>query len=121
MSNPKLHCPLTFAVKAISGKWKLYILSQLLDGKSKRYGEFKSSCENITEKMLTSQLRELENDGIISRKVYPEVPPRVEYSLTELGKKLSPVFDLFYDWGIDYMKEKKADQLYLLEQSATEN
>jgi DNA-binding HxlR family transcriptional regulator len=110
MRDPKLHCPLTFAVKAVSGKWKLYILSLLSDGAPKRYGEFKNTCENLTEKMLTSQLRELERDGIISRKVFPEVPPRVEYSLTELGRKLMPVFDLLYVWGVDYMKENKIIQ-----------
>ena len=114
MRDPRLHCPLTFAVKAVSGKWKLYILSLLSDGAPKRYGEFKNTCENLTEKMLTSQLRELERDGIISRKVFPEVPPRVEYSLTELGKKLIPVFDVLYDWGVDYMKEKKLEELHLL-------
>ncbi|HVI46836.1 MAG TPA: helix-turn-helix domain-containing protein [Chitinophaga sp.] len=112
MRNPRLHCPLTSAVKAVSGKWKLYILSLMSDGEAKRYGEFKNTCEPITEKMLTSQLRELERDGIISRKVYPEVPPRVEYSLTDLGRKLCVVFDVLYDWGIDYMKEMKPDEFY---------
>ncbi|MEC5143143.1 helix-turn-helix domain-containing protein [Chitinophaga sp. 212800010-3] len=117
MRDPKLHCPLTFAVKAISGKWKLYILSLLSDGKVKRYGEFRNNFEHLTEKMLTSQLRELERDGIISRTVYPEVPPRVEYQLTELGKKLCKVFDVLYDWGVEYMKERKQEELVRLEQA----
>ncbi|KIX21309.1 hypothetical protein SY27_09985 [Flavobacterium sp. 316] len=120
MKEPKLHCPLTFAVKAISGKWKLFILSVLSNGDTKRYGEIKRDCENITEKMLTSQLRELENDDIINRKVYAEVPPKVEYSLTERGKKLCLIFDPLYEWGVDYIKDIKPDQAYLLNQKKSE-
>ncbi|MGN7824234.1 helix-turn-helix transcriptional regulator [Chitinophaga varians] len=116
MRDPRLHCPLTLAVKAISGKWKLYILSMLSDGTPKRYGELlKSTCENLTEKMLTSQLRELEKDGIITRKVYPEVPPRVEYMLTESGRKLCTIFEPLYEWGVDYMKTHHHDQFAWLE------
>ncbi|RBL90148.1 winged helix-turn-helix transcriptional regulator [Chitinophaga flava] len=115
MRDPRLHCPLTFAVKAISGKWKLYILSMLSDGQPKRYSELRNTCENLTEKMLTSQLRELEQDGIICRKVYPEVPPRVEYMLTEAGSKLCVIFEPLYEWGLEYMKEVKPDKLHLLE------
>lgn len=120
MRNPKLHCPLTYAVKAISGKWKLYILSMLSDGQPKRYGELKKTGENLTEKVLASQLRELEQDGIICRKVYPEVPPRVEYMLTESGRKLCAIFEPLYEWGVDYMKDNKPEKLYLLKMDRQE-
>jgi DNA-binding HxlR family transcriptional regulator len=105
----------TIAVKVISGKWKLFILSVLSNGEVKRYGEIRRTCENITEKMLTSQLRELEKDGIVFRKVYAQVPPKVEYSLTDLGKKLCHIFGPLYDWGVDYIKEVRPDQLHVLE------
>ncbi|SKA37968.1 DNA-binding transcriptional regulator, HxlR family [Chitinophaga eiseniae] len=121
MRDPRLHCPLTVAVKAISGKWKLYILSMLSDGTPKRYTELlKSTCENLTEKMLTSQLRELEKDGIITRKVYPEVPPRVEYMLTASGKKLCAIFEPLYEWGMEYMKNQRHEKLPWLEMGLRE-
>jgi DNA-binding HxlR family transcriptional regulator len=114
MNEPKGHCPLTIAVKVISGKWKLFILSILSNGEVKRYGEIRNTCENITEKMLTSQLRELEKDGIVFRKVYAQVPPKVEYSLTDLGQKLCLIFDPLYEWSVDYIKEIRPDQLHLI-------
>jgi DNA-binding HxlR family transcriptional regulator len=75
----------------ISGKWKVKILNQLMDG-PKRYSEIRRSIEGMTEKMLSQQLRELEEDKIVTRKVYPEVPPRVEYAFTDLGKELASIF-----------------------------
>ena len=116
MNGPREHCPLTFAVKVISGKWKLFILHSLING-TKRYGEIRKISDNLTEKMLTSQLRELEKDGIIHRKVYAQVPPKVEYSLTELGEKLCFLFDPLYKWGIEYVKKMKPDQVHLLTES----
>ncbi len=88
----------------IGGKWKILILWHLKDG-VKRFGELKRQIPWITQKMLTQQLRELEADKIISRKVYAQVPPKVEYSLTELGENLKPIFDYMCNWGTAYIKE----------------
>lgn len=95
-------CPVETTLKIIGDKWKVLILRDLFTG-TKRFNELKRSLTTITQKMLTQQLRELENDGIIHREVYPIVPPKVEYSLTELGKTLKPVIDSMYDWG-NYLK-----------------
>lgn len=95
-------CPVETTLKIIGDKWKVLILRDLFTG-TKRFNELKRSLTNVTQKMLTQQLRELENDGIIHRKVYPVVPPKVEYSLTELGKTIKPVIDSMYDWG-NYLK-----------------
>lgn len=97
--HPDLNCPVTRAVTALGGKWKLHIIYQLMEG-TKRFGELQKAIPAVTQQMLTSQLRELENDGIISRKVYPQVPPKVEYSLTELGLRLRKVTDALVDWGL---------------------
>jgi len=118
MKHPKESCPLTLAVKMISGKWKLFILNGLKSG-PKRYGELRKICTNITEKMLTSQLKELQQDGIINRKVYPQVPPKVEYSFTEIGEKLCFIFDPLYSWGVEYIKEVRPEQAHLLANSTT--
>lgn len=95
-------CPVETTLKIIGDKWKVLILRDLFTG-TKRFNELKKSLTDVTQKMLTQQLRELENDGIIHREVYPVVPPKVEYSLTELGKTLKPVIDSMYDWG-NYLK-----------------
>jgi len=89
------------SLDVIGGKWKMPILWLLKDD-SKRYGELKKLLSDVTHKMLTQQLRELESDEIISRKVYPEVPPKVEYTLTLLGKSVIPVIDLLREWGEEY-------------------
>jgi DNA-binding HxlR family transcriptional regulator len=83
------------------GKWKIPIIWRLKDG-SNRYGELRRSFPKVTHKMLTKQLRELEEDEIITRKVYPEIPPKVEYSLTLLGESVIPVIDLLREWGEEY-------------------
>ncbi len=114
MKCTKENCPMTVAVNLISGKWKLFILYGLRDG-AKRYSELRRICEGVTEKMLTNQLRELEKDGLIRRKVYPQVPPKVEYSFTEIGERLSFMFDPLYDWGKAYIKEVKPAQFHLVE------
>jgi len=85
----------------IGGKWKMPIIWRLKDD-SKRYGELRRSLPKVTHKMLTQQLRELEEAEIITRKVYPEVPPKVEYSLTLLGKSVIPVIDMLREWGEEY-------------------
>ncbi|MEK4664538.1 winged helix-turn-helix transcriptional regulator [Priestia sp. FSL H7-0729] len=95
--NKYFHCEVGFFLNFISGKWKLFLLDQLTE--TKRFMELKSSLPEITKKMLTHQLRELEMDGIVHREVYPEIPPRVEYSLTENGKELIPLLNLLKAWG----------------------
>jgi len=93
--------PVELSLEIIGGKWKILIIWRLKEG-SKRYSELRRSLSKITHKMLTQQLRELEQDEIIVRKVYPEVPPKVEYSLTLLGESLIPVIDLLSEWGEQY-------------------
>lgn len=91
-------CNLTYAVQVMGGRWKLPILMQLTNGK-RRFGELRKTIFLITERMLTLQLRELERDGLVSRTVYAEVPPRVEYELTGLGQELIPICLQLHAWG----------------------
>ena len=91
-------CPITKALAVIGGKWKVIILYILRDG-TLRFGEIKKRIPKITQKMLTQQLRELERDGLLSREVYPEVPPKVEYTTTKLAKEVSPILDELCAWG----------------------
>ncbi|EOO29644.1 MarR family transcriptional regulator [Bacillus cereus VD133] len=100
----KYSCPVEAMVEVIGGKWKGVILYHLLDGK-KRFNELKRLKPNITQRMLTLQLRELEADGIIHREVYREVPPKVEYSLTELGESLRPMILLMMEWATHNMEK----------------
>jgi DNA-binding HxlR family transcriptional regulator len=95
-------CAMEAALSVISGKWKMKILNQLRDG-AKRYSEINRSIPGMTQKMLSQQLKELEEDGIVNRKVYPEVPPKVEYSFTELGAELMGVFKALEIWGNHFM------------------
>ena len=95
-------CPVETTLLLISDKWKV-----LLPGK-KRFGELKKSIGTISQKVLTSNLRAMEESGLISRKVYPEVPPKVEYSLTELGYSLKPILDAMYSWGEDFKKHHQS-------------
>lgn len=99
-------CPVETTLTLIGDKWKVLILRDLLPGK-KRFGELKKSLGKVSQKVLTAQLRGMESNGLVSRKVYPEVPPRVEYSLTELGQSLKPILDAMQDWGEEY-KAKNA-------------
>lgn len=91
-------CPMTSVMNVIGGKWKVIILFHLRDN-TLRFGQLKKRIPNITQKMLTQQLRELESDGLISRKVYAEVPPRVEYKSTLLSDELRPILDSLCEWG----------------------
>lgn len=94
-------CPVEVTLDVIGGKWKGVILFHLLHGK-RRFNEFKRLIPGITQRMLTLQLRELENDGIVHREVYPVVPPKVEYSLTEFGQTLSSIIIEMREWGQTY-------------------
>lgn len=94
-------CPVETTLTLISNKWKVLILRDLLIG-TKRFGELKRSVGNVSQKVLTAQLRQMEESGLLTRTVYPEVPPRVEYTLTELGYSLKPVLDAMWDWGENY-------------------
>ena len=94
-------CPVATTVSLIGSKWKLLIMRDLL-ARPWRFNELKKNLEGISQKVLTDSLRSMEADGIITRTVYPEVPPRVEYSLTELGKSLKPILDSMRAWGEAY-------------------
>lgn len=94
-------CPVATTVQMIGSKWKLLIMRNLLQ-RPWRFNELKKDLEGISQKVLTDSLRSMEADGIITRTVYPEVPPRVEYSLTELGKSLKPILDSMRAWGEAY-------------------
>lgn len=94
-------CPVEATLSLIGDKWKVLILRDLMPG-TKRFSELKKSVGNVSQKVLTAQLRSMESSGLLNRTVYPEVPPRVEYSLTELGKSLKPVLDAMRDWGEGY-------------------
>ncbi len=98
-------CPVETTLTLIGDKWKVLILRDLMPG-TKRFGELKKSVGNVSQKVLTAQLRAMEASGLVNRKVYAEVPPRVEYSLTELGKSLKPILDAMYAWGKAYKGEK---------------
>ncbi|QPJ65260.1 MAG: helix-turn-helix transcriptional regulator [Candidatus Nitrohelix vancouverensis] len=91
-------CPVEASLELFGGKWKGMALYHLLDG-VKRFNELKRNMGNVTQRMLTKQLRELESDGLVSRKVYAEVPPKVEYSLTQKGKSLRPILLALEKWG----------------------
>lgn len=101
-----INCPMGVTQKIIGGKWKLLIIWKLKDGVS-RFSELQRSLGNITQSALTQQLRELETDGLIHREVYKVVPPKVEYSLTEIGKNFLSVVDKMSEWGIEYLKYLK--------------
>ncbi len=97
-------CPVETTLLLIGEKWKVLILRDLIEG-TKRFGELKKSIGSISQKMLTQQLREMEEDGLVTRKAYAEIPPRGEYSLTEDGMSLKPILDSMWAWGERY-KEK---------------
>ena len=96
------HCPVEAALDVIGGKWKPLILWALGD-EVMRFGQLQKELPGVNTKMLTKQLRELEEDGVIRRKVYPEVPPRVEYAITEFGKTLIPILNALCTWGAEYL------------------
>lgn len=95
-------CPVATTVQLIGNKWKLLILRNLIYNGKQRFSDFIKTIPAISKKVLTDNLRALEDDGIIEREVFAEVPPRVEYSLSPLGKTLNPILDAMFDWGTDY-------------------
>ena len=97
-------CPVELTLLLISNKWKILIIRDLLEG-TKRFSELKKSINNISQKVLTSNLREMEENELLTRKVYPEVPPRVEYTLTDIGYSLKPLLDDMDKWGTWYRNE----------------
>lgn len=100
----KTNCPVVATLDIIGGKYKPLILWHLVGGKQ-RFGELRRLIPQATQKMLTQQLRELETDGLVVRTVYPVVPPKVEYCLSELGESIKPVLDAICGWGTDYLRE----------------
>lgn len=102
------NCPVTATMDVMGGKWKLLIL-HLINNDINRFGKMGMMLKDISKQMLTTQLRELEHDGIIDRIIYPEIPPRVEYTLTEKGKTLLPIIELMKDWGTENILNKKMD------------
>lgn len=100
------NCPVTITVNLISNKWKPVILFRLLEGKM-RFGEIQKSLGGIAHKSLVNQLRSLESDGLITRTVFPVVPPKVEYQLTDLGKSMENILIDMYIWGDEYQKKEK--------------
>lgn len=94
-------CPVETTLMMIGDKWKVLILRDLMDG-TKRFGELKKSIGSVSQKVLTAQLRDMEEKGLLSRKVYAEVPPRVEYTLTDTGYSLKPILDSMSAWGEQY-------------------
>lgn len=96
-------CPVATTVQLIGSKWKLLILRDLLEG-TKRYNELRKSLPGISQKVLTSTLKSMVEDGLVIRTAYPEVPPKVEYSLSPLGETMRPVISVMEQWGIEYKK-----------------
>ena len=106
MKNELPACPVEITMGLIGDKWKVLIIKDLLTG-TKRFGELKKSLTGITQKVLTNNLRQMEASSLINRKVYAEVPPRVEYSLTETGLSLKPILDSMVQWGNEYREMQK--------------
>lgn len=110
INEKSFFCPMELTMEVIGGKWKLLILFQLQTNGARRYGELRSALAGITHKMLTQQLRELEEFGIIHREVHQVVPPKVEYWLTERGERLIPVLQAMSDWGSSFGVERTEEK-----------
>lgn len=105
VSLRQLGLPVETTLTLISDQWKVLILRDLIPG-TKRFGELKKSIGNVSQKVLTAQLRQMEDSGLLTRTVYPEVPPRVEYTLTDLGRSLKPILDAMWTWGENYKQNQ---------------
>lgn len=101
-------CPVEASIEMLSGKWKGRILWKLYNGGTMRFGEMRRALDTITEKMLSQQLRDLEKLGLVKRRVYREVPPKVEYSLTDFGRSIGPILDQFAAWGSANLKKVRS-------------
>ena len=101
MNKKESNCPVETTLSLIGDKWKILVLRDLMNG-TKRFGELKRSIKTVSQKVLTNQLRAMEKDKLIKRKVYAEVPPKVEYSLTEIGISLKPILNAMLNWGKKY-------------------
>ena len=104
------NCPVTATIQIIGGKWKILIL-HLINNDINRFGKLSMMLRQISKQMLTTQLRELEKDGLLQRVIYPEIPPRVEYFLTDKGKALMPVMQILKEWGSSYLMNEKLESL----------
>ena len=112
-------CPVETTLMLIGDKWKVLILWNLMNG-TMRFGELKKSIGTVSQKVLTAQLRDMEKKGLLTRKVYAEVPPRVEYTLTETGYSLKPVLDAMWTWGADYKaKNGQGEQQWFVKYART--
>lgn len=109
MKNNLPACPVETTLTLIGNKWKFLVLRDLM-GDTKRFGELKKSIGSISQKVLTSNLREMEEAGLVHRQVYAEVPPRVEYSLTDIGRSLQPILDVMDQWGTEYKSQMSATE-----------
>ncbi|BBI36450.1 putative HTH-type transcriptional regulator YdeP [Cohnella abietis] len=107
MEQSEGQCPVELTVSLIGGKWKLLILYQLDNHGTKRFNELRRIFPDITQRTLTRQLRELESDGLVDRKIFTEIPPKVEYSLSETGRSLVPILLQLKDWGISYREQDR--------------
>lgn len=105
IKRDEILCPVELTVSMLSNKWKTLLMRDLLDGK-KRFSELRRSVNGISQKVLTANLRAMESDGLIKREVFPEVPPRVEYELTDLGQSLKGIIAAMYEWGTYYKQER---------------
>ncbi len=103
LNKEKINCPIEYTLNAIGGKWKILIMYYLLNDSIKRYSELKKNVTGISHKMLSQQLKELEKDGLIHREEYHQIPPKVEYSLTDKGLTLLPVLKIMNKWGEENM------------------
>lgn len=103
-------CPVATTVDLIGNKWKLLIMRELLKG-TKRFNELHKALDGISQKVLTENLRKMEEDGIVNREVHPVIPPHVDYSLSELGDSLKPIIDAMSDWGTSYIIDHLGDEI----------
>ncbi|MDI7743397.1 winged helix-turn-helix transcriptional regulator [Lysinibacillus fusiformis] len=111
LAGKTFNCEKELTLSVIGGKWKMLVLWHLGKEGTKRFGELKALMPGITQRMLVNQLRELEDHLIVHREVYPVVPPKVEYSLTEHGKSLLPILDAMYNWGKDYIENVLEEEI----------
>lgn len=109
-ARAQIPCPVELTISLLSTKWKVLILRDLLDG-TRRFSELMRSLPGVSQKVLTANLRTMEEDGLLTRKIYPQVPPKVEYSLTDLGQSLRPVIEVLMQWGLHYKELAAAGKI----------